>query len=206
MGVILLELVLSQSADLKQGSGSQEIHVTNDFFTRVIPGFGLDLEKITNAAPSECPFEFLELARDCVDDNPKNRPSIKEVLKRLRKIEQELIKFNDDKANIGVLSESDLKLKFAFSMVDIHSETNSVASSAITSPMSPSPKAMTNNMERSVSTDTDVPLSDFANLDSKNPRPHRFSLIFVLASGKCKVCSQGFRLASRHLVCDGIKY
>jgi hypothetical protein len=34
--------------------------------------------------------------------------------------------------------------------------------------------------------------------------PHRFSLILLPTRSKCKVCSLGFKLTSRHLVCDGM--
>lgn len=35
--------------------------------------------------------------------------------------------------------------------------------------------------------------------------PHRFSLVYLPTISKCRVCTHGFKLTSRHLVCDGKK-
>lgn len=101
-GIIIIELILEQTAE-------SAISKNDLTFERVIPGFGLNVERIESAASTKCPKSFLELALDCTQDDPSRRPSMKDVLKRLRKIELDESKYGQ--TNIGIFTGK-LMLKF----------------------------------------------------------------------------------------------
>ena len=65
--------------------------VDSNTFKRQIPGFGIDAEEVFELASDGCPKEFIQLALDCVEEDPANRPTMRDVVKRLRTIEQEVI-------------------------------------------------------------------------------------------------------------------
>lgn len=99
-GIILLELVLGIVADSTTPGSSPTIH---PLLERVVPGFGVDSEKICESVPEDCPSAFLELALDCAQDNPERRPTMKAILKRLRKIELNL-NLRYENQNIGIMT------------------------------------------------------------------------------------------------------
>ncbi len=60
-------------------------------YQRPPPTFMLDKEEVRQRASSQCPPDFLKLALDCTAFEPKDRPSMKDILARLKVIESEVI-------------------------------------------------------------------------------------------------------------------
>ena len=66
---------------------------------RVVPGFGIDMEGLGKWVKREgCPDAFLELARECCEDEVEKRANLKEVLRKLRALEEEAVKEALEKA------------------------------------------------------------------------------------------------------------
>ncbi|KAJ3090590.1 hypothetical protein HK102_003255 [Quaeritorhiza haematococci] len=104
-GVILCEIACRIVADTKPVSPSNPVTTTHPVFKRVVPGFGLNAESIRGACNDGCPRDFLSLALECADDDKDKRPTWKEVLRRLRVLEQECGE-EDRFANVGILLAS----------------------------------------------------------------------------------------------------
>lgn len=104
-GIILLELILGIVADTTTDPARPQVH---PLFVRVIPGFGVNEDIITEAAPSDCPPAFLQLALNCALDDPTKRPSMRDILKQLRAIELDL-NLERQTRNIGILTGSSPK-------------------------------------------------------------------------------------------------
>lgn len=60
-------------------------------FKRDAPRFEMDIEEVRKLASPDCPEEFLELCVDCCKPAPKERPTTREILERLRVIEAEVL-------------------------------------------------------------------------------------------------------------------
>lgn len=60
-------------------------------FARAAPGFGIDPAEVRRRASPGCPEAFVDLALDCLKEDPTERPLVKDVLERLRKIELEVL-------------------------------------------------------------------------------------------------------------------
>ncbi|KAE8209909.1 hypothetical protein CF327_g6156 [Tilletia walkeri] len=65
--------------------------VDSSTFKRSIPSFTLDPEEVHQMASEGCPERLIQLAIDCTQENPADRPDMREVLMRLRLCEQEII-------------------------------------------------------------------------------------------------------------------
>lgn len=99
---------------------SDRVHM---LFWRVIPGFGVDCDKLkelllTNCSSSTsnvgggeetdiCPAAFFDLAMECVKEEPKHRPLLRDILKRLRAIEGDIIRSETEASavNVGVFGK-----------------------------------------------------------------------------------------------------
>lgn len=64
--------------------------VDSTTFKREMPSFGLDTEEIREMASEGCPEEFIRLCIDCVQVEADQRPQMREVVRRLRDIEMDL--------------------------------------------------------------------------------------------------------------------
>ncbi len=60
-------------------------------FKRHAPTFALDAEEVTKLMSPGYPQEFLRLCMDCCKTNPKDRPTTRDILERLRLIEAEVL-------------------------------------------------------------------------------------------------------------------
>ncbi|KAF7307692.1 TKL/LISK/LISK-DD1 protein kinase [Mycena kentingensis (nom. inval.)] len=78
LGIIFCEIAARQLAD-------------DDHFKRYPPTFGIDAAEVHKLASPGCPPDFLALAIDCLAVDPKDRPTTREVLERLRVIEAEVL-------------------------------------------------------------------------------------------------------------------
>ncbi|PWY97352.1 kinase-like protein [Testicularia cyperi] len=65
--------------------------VDSNTFKRSIPGFGLDADEVREMASDGCPEAFIELALDCVEEDPRDRPDMRQVVSRLRDIERDIL-------------------------------------------------------------------------------------------------------------------
>ena len=61
--------------------------ISEKVFPRVIPGFGINPAEVRSRALKGCPEGFINLAIACTSDRPRDRPSWKDILKRLKEIE-----------------------------------------------------------------------------------------------------------------------
>lgn len=66
--------------------------VDSTTFKREMPSFGLDAQEIRNMASQECPEDFLQLCIDCVHVEAPMRPDMREVVRRLRNIEIQVVR------------------------------------------------------------------------------------------------------------------
>lgn len=85
--------------------------VDSETYKRQMPGFGLDSDEIREMATEGCPTRFIQLAIDCVDEDPSARPDMREIIKRLRDIEQEVVQNEKEKEaayNVGSLRGSSI--------------------------------------------------------------------------------------------------
>lgn len=65
--------------------------VDSNTFKRQIPGFSLDADEVRDMASEGCPDAFVQLALDCVEEDPRDRPDMRQVVCRLRDIEREVL-------------------------------------------------------------------------------------------------------------------
>ncbi|KAF8584461.1 kinase-like protein [Ramaria rubella] len=78
LGVVFSEIAARRLAD-------------DSHFARCAPSFGVDAAEVRRRANPGCPEAFVELALDCLKEDPAERPLMKDVLDRLRKIELEVL-------------------------------------------------------------------------------------------------------------------
>ncbi|KZV99260.1 kinase-like protein [Exidia glandulosa HHB12029] len=78
LGVIFCEIVARKLAD-------------DNTFKRTAPSFGIDESEIRERASPGCPPELIKLALDCLAEQPSKRPTMREILARLRDIELEVL-------------------------------------------------------------------------------------------------------------------
>lgn len=80
-------------------------------FKRLLPSFGVDEEEIKEMASAGCPSDFIQLCIDMTKVEPDMRPDMRQVIRRLRAIEQEIISREHAKGtlnNVGSLRGSSL--------------------------------------------------------------------------------------------------
>lgn len=77
-GIILCEIASRKLAD-------------DRVFKRTPPTFGIDEDEVRSLASPGCPPDFVQLAIDCLAFEPKDRPTTKDILARLRVIEAEVL-------------------------------------------------------------------------------------------------------------------
>ncbi len=65
--------------------------VDSHTFKRTMPSFGLDADEVREMASEGCPPAFIQLALDCVEEDPRDRPEMRQVVSRLRDIEREVL-------------------------------------------------------------------------------------------------------------------
>lgn len=65
--------------------------VDSHTFKRTMPTFGLDADEVRDMASEGCPDAFIQLALDCVEEDPRDRPEMRQVVARLRDIEREVL-------------------------------------------------------------------------------------------------------------------
>ncbi|KAI0341253.1 kinase-like protein [Trametopsis cervina] len=72
-------------------------------FKRGAPTFGIDPDEVRRLASPGCPPAFIQLCLECVNEEPKNRPSTRSILERLREIETEILArpSEPDDAHVG---------------------------------------------------------------------------------------------------------
>lgn len=90
LGVILCEIASRKLA--------------NDYtFKRHPPSFGIDADEVRKLASPGCPPAFLTLCLDCVAEEPRSRPTTRDILERLRDIETEVLArpTEPDDAHVG---------------------------------------------------------------------------------------------------------
>ncbi|GAA5905528.1 hypothetical protein JCM6882_004776 [Rhodosporidiobolus microsporus] len=78
LGILLLEIASRTLA-------------SSHAFVRSPPSYGIDEHEAWASASPLAPKAFVELALECCDTDPDKRPETKEILKRLREIEQEVL-------------------------------------------------------------------------------------------------------------------
>ncbi|PWN48662.1 kinase-like protein [Violaceomyces palustris] len=79
-------------------------------FKRTMPSFGLDADEVREMASDGCPSDFIQLALDCVEEDPCDRPEMRQVVARLRDIEREVMMRaeKDAMSNIGSIRGSSI--------------------------------------------------------------------------------------------------
>ncbi|KAI0056860.1 kinase-like protein [Artomyces pyxidatus] len=78
LGVIFAEIAARRLADDRH-------------FKRAAPSFALDPQEIRDLASPGCPPAFVQLAIDCLAEEPEARPTTRVILERLREIEAEVL-------------------------------------------------------------------------------------------------------------------
>ncbi|KAF8464815.1 kinase-like domain-containing protein [Gautieria morchelliformis] len=78
LGVVFSEIASRRLAD-------------DSHFARGAPTFGIDPAEVRRRASPGCPQAFVDLSLDCLKENPAERPLVKDVLERLRRIELEVL-------------------------------------------------------------------------------------------------------------------
>lgn len=78
LGIIFCEIAARTLAD-------------DHHFKRHVPNFSLDVEEVKKLIDPGCPEDFRQLCIDCCKTNPKNRPTTRDILERLRLIEAEVL-------------------------------------------------------------------------------------------------------------------
>lgn len=76
--------------------------VDSHVFKRQMPEFGLDESEVRDMASDGCPSRLIDLALDCVQVDPALRPDMREIVRRLRDVEAEII-MREEKENKGTL-------------------------------------------------------------------------------------------------------
>ncbi|QRW13863.1 TKL/LISK/LISK-DD1 protein kinase [Ceratobasidium sp. AG-Ba] len=87
MGVIFCEVIARKLAD-------------DTVFKRSAPHWGIDQDEVRSRASPGCPPALIDLALDCCATNPEARPTMREVLVRLRAIELAVLEKAGD-AHVG---------------------------------------------------------------------------------------------------------
>ncbi|MCO5589548.1 hypothetical protein L7F22_043516 [Adiantum nelumboides] len=80
-------------------------------FKRLLPSFGVDVDEIKEMASDGCPSDFIQLCIDMTKVEPEERPDMRQVIRRLRFIEQEIVSREHAKGtlnNVGSLRGSSL--------------------------------------------------------------------------------------------------
>lgn len=98
LGVIFCEIISRQLVDANH-------------FKRMLPTFGLEEDEVRELASAECPADFIQLCLDCCNEEPLERPDMREIVKRLRLIEQQVMQEELKKGtvdNVGSLRGSSL--------------------------------------------------------------------------------------------------
>jgi serine/threonine protein kinase len=72
-GVVLVELIT-------------RLKISTELQRKPSDAFGLDVNKFRSLVPKDCPPEFAELAIDCCAYEPKDRPSFKDVIRRIKPV------------------------------------------------------------------------------------------------------------------------
>ncbi|KAN0063877.1 hypothetical protein ACQY0O_003483 [Thecaphora frezii] len=72
--------------------------VDSQTFKRTVPTFGLDADEVREMASEGCPEAFIQLILDCVQEDARDRPDMRQVVVRLRSIEREVLQ-RDDQEN-----------------------------------------------------------------------------------------------------------
>ncbi|EPQ28036.1 uncharacterized protein PFL1_04363 [Pseudozyma flocculosa PF-1] len=72
--------------------------VDSQTFKRTVPTFGLDADEVREMACEGCPEAFIQLILDCVEEDARDRPDMRQVVVRLRTIEREVL-LRDEKEN-----------------------------------------------------------------------------------------------------------
>ncbi|KAH9019823.1 kinase-like protein [Lactarius pseudohatsudake] len=78
LGIILAEIAARRLAD-------------DTHFARSAPSFTVDNDEVRKLASPGCPPEFIQLAIDCIAEEPASRPTTLVILERLRAIEAEVL-------------------------------------------------------------------------------------------------------------------
>lgn len=78
LGVIFAEIASRKLADDRT-------------FKRTAPTFAIDEREIRELASAGCPKDFIQLAIDCLVEEPSKRPTTREILERLRACEAEVL-------------------------------------------------------------------------------------------------------------------
>lgn len=78
LGVIFAEIASRKLADDRT-------------FKRTAPTFAIDEREIRELASAGCPKDFVQLAIDCLVEEPSKRPATREILERLRACEAEVL-------------------------------------------------------------------------------------------------------------------
>ena len=78
LGVILAEIAARRLAD-------------DTHFARAAPSFTIDADEVRRLASPGCPADFIQLAIDCISEEPAARPTTRVILDRLRVIEAEVL-------------------------------------------------------------------------------------------------------------------
>ncbi|KAG9121570.1 hypothetical protein FRC07_002420, partial [Ceratobasidium sp. 392] len=87
MGVIFCEVIARKLAD-------------DNVFKRSAPHWAIDVDEVRSRASPGCPPALIDLALDCCATNPQARPTMREVLVRLRAIELAVLEKAGD-AHVG---------------------------------------------------------------------------------------------------------
>ncbi|SOV05409.1 related to serine/threonine protein kinase [Ustilago sp. UG-2017a] len=67
-------------------------HLVDSYtFKRTMPSFGLDADEVREMASEGCPEAFIQLTLDCVEEDPRDRPEMRQVVSRLRDIERQVL-------------------------------------------------------------------------------------------------------------------
>lgn len=71
-------------------------------FKRLPPTFGIDTDEVRDLLSEGCPQAFIQLTLDCLQENPKVRPTTRAILDRLREIELEVMsRSTAEEAHVG---------------------------------------------------------------------------------------------------------
>lgn len=223
-GIILLALVTMQLPESGMDT-ENAASTTNGLFERIVPGFGLNSDKMEAAVDAAIPARsiLLDLIRRSVSDEPKQRPSLKDILSVLKKVELAVITElqactltmlqNDPSLHLPVIGASTYSLtsnahslasnsaSAMGSLADLPAVTSVEETTTYTRSMS--------ELSTAVASPT-TPMREVAsNLPSNNslaPTQHRFSIVFKVGLHShltCDHCSKNIRgLLHKYLTCD----
>ncbi|KAH7105124.1 kinase-like protein [Auriculariales sp. MPI-PUGE-AT-0066] len=89
LGVIFCEILARKLAD-------------DNVFKRTAPSFTIEESEIRQRASPGCPPALIQLALDCLKEQPSQRPAMREILARLRDIELEVLARPEEGENLHV--------------------------------------------------------------------------------------------------------